>query len=83
MSADDTATQPCGEGSVLRSNGAVWDLLVIGGGSAGLVGARTAATLGASVLLVELVSLGWATSLGPVSSPRSATTALASLTLDR
>jgi pyruvate/2-oxoglutarate dehydrogenase complex dihydrolipoamide dehydrogenase (E3) component len=33
--------------------GGTWDLLVIGGGSAGLVGARTAASLGASVLLVE------------------------------
>ncbi len=31
----------------------VWDLLVVGGGSAGLVGARTAASFGASVLLVE------------------------------
>ncbi len=31
----------------------VWDLLVIGVGSAGLVGARTAASYGASVLLVE------------------------------
>lgn len=31
----------------------VWDLLVVGGGTAGLVGARTAAMLGASVLLVE------------------------------
>ncbi len=30
-----------------------WDLLVVGGGSAGLVAARTAAGLGASVLLVE------------------------------
>lgn len=30
-----------------------WDLLVVGAGSAGLVGARTAASLGASVLLVE------------------------------
>ncbi len=33
--------------------GGVWDLLVVGGGSAGLVGARTAASFGASVLLVE------------------------------
>lgn len=33
--------------------GGVWDLLVIGGGAAGLVGARTAASFGASVLLVE------------------------------
>lgn len=31
----------------------VWDLLVIGGGTAGIVGATTAARLGASVLLVE------------------------------
>lgn len=30
-----------------------WDLLVIGGGTAGIVAARTAAGLGASVLLVE------------------------------
>ena len=33
--------------------GGAWDLLVVGGGSAGLVGARTAAFFGASVLLVE------------------------------
>lgn len=33
--------------------GGVWDLLVIGGGTAGLVAARTAASFGASVLLVE------------------------------
>lgn len=31
----------------------VWDLLVIGGGSAGLVAARTAASFGATVALVE------------------------------
>jgi len=31
----------------------VWDLLVVGGGTAGLVGAWTAASLGASVLMVE------------------------------
>ncbi|MEJ5868357.1 FAD-dependent oxidoreductase [Pseudokineococcus sp. 5B2Z-1] len=30
-----------------------WDLLVVGGGTAGLVGAQTAAALGARVLLVE------------------------------
>jgi pyruvate/2-oxoglutarate dehydrogenase complex dihydrolipoamide dehydrogenase (E3) component len=30
-----------------------WDLLVIGGGTAGIIGAQTAAGLGASVLLVE------------------------------
>jgi pyruvate/2-oxoglutarate dehydrogenase complex dihydrolipoamide dehydrogenase (E3) component len=31
----------------------VWDLLVVGGGTAGIVAAKTAAGLGASVLLVE------------------------------
>ena len=30
-----------------------WDLVVIGGGSAGIVGAKTAASLGAKVLLIE------------------------------
>ncbi len=34
-------------------DGRAWDLLVIGGGTAGIVGAKTAAILGASVLLVE------------------------------
>lgn len=38
--------------------GRIWDLLVIGAGSAGLVGARTAAALGASVLLVEADRFG-------------------------
>lgn len=31
----------------------VWDLLVLGGGTAGIVGAKTAASLGADVLMVE------------------------------
>ncbi len=35
-----------------------WDLLVVGGGTAGLVGAKTAAALGARVLLVERDRLG-------------------------
>jgi pyruvate/2-oxoglutarate dehydrogenase complex dihydrolipoamide dehydrogenase (E3) component len=35
-----------------------WDLLVVGGGTAGIVGARTAAGLGASVLLVERYRTG-------------------------
>ncbi|OMQ15219.1 hypothetical protein A7K94_0211105, partial [Modestobacter sp. VKM Ac-2676] len=35
-----------------------WDLLVVGGGTAGLVGARTAAGLGARVLLVERARTG-------------------------
>lgn len=34
-------------------NPAAWDLVVIGGGTAGLLGARTAARLGARVLLIE------------------------------
>ncbi len=35
------------------TQGQVWDLVVIGGGTAGIVGAKTAARLGATVLLVE------------------------------
>ncbi len=35
-----------------------WDLLVIGGGTAGLVGAKTAAGMGARVLLVERARTG-------------------------
>lgn len=35
-----------------------WDLVVIGAGSAGLVGARTAVALGASVLLIEAHRFG-------------------------
>jgi pyruvate/2-oxoglutarate dehydrogenase complex dihydrolipoamide dehydrogenase (E3) component len=34
-------------------DGAAWDLLVIGGGTAGIIGAKAAASLGASVLLLE------------------------------
>ncbi len=37
----------------LVSRGEPWDLLVVGGGTAGIVGAKTAARLGARVLLVE------------------------------
>ena len=37
----------------VRSRGEPWDLLVVGGGTAGIVGAKTAARLGARVLLVE------------------------------
>lgn len=36
-----------------RPDGSPWDLLIIGGGTAGLVAAQTAAGFGASVLLVE------------------------------
>ena len=35
-----------------------WDLVVIGGGSAGLIASRTAAGLGARVLLIERGRLG-------------------------
>ncbi|MFZ1372309.1 MAG: FAD-dependent oxidoreductase, partial [Nostocoides sp.] len=31
----------------------VWDLVVVGGGTAGIVAAKTAATLGAATLLIE------------------------------
>jgi pyruvate/2-oxoglutarate dehydrogenase complex dihydrolipoamide dehydrogenase (E3) component len=49
---DDVVTTPSPT-AVPRAAGGTWDLLVVGGGAAGLVGARTAASLGASVLLVE------------------------------
>ena len=39
--------------SVAPLEGARWDLLVVGGGTAGIVAAKTAAGFGASVLLVE------------------------------
>ena len=39
-------------------DGASWDLLVVGGGTAGLVAAKTAAGFGASVLLVERDRIG-------------------------
>lgn len=39
-------------------DGKAWDLLVIGGGTAGLVGAKTAAGFGASVLMVERDRIG-------------------------
>ncbi|MEO3935620.1 FAD-dependent oxidoreductase [Dermatophilaceae bacterium Soc4.6] len=39
-------------------DGVAWDLLVVGGGTAGLVGAKTAARFGASVLLVERDRIG-------------------------
>jgi len=38
--------------------GTAWDLVVIGGGSAGLVASRTAASLGARALLIETHRLG-------------------------
>ena len=38
--------------------GGAWHLLVIGGGTAGIVGAKAAASLGASVLLVERHRIG-------------------------
>ncbi len=40
------------------SDGQIWDLVVIGGGTAGIVAAKTAARLGASVLMVERGRLG-------------------------
>lgn len=46
---------PWGGGNQSRSgpDNRPWDLLVLGGGTAGIVGAKTAARLGARVLLVE------------------------------
>ncbi len=44
--------------SLAAPDGDVWDLMVIGGGTAGIVAAKTAARLGASVLLVECQRTG-------------------------
>ncbi|MEV7799317.1 FAD-dependent oxidoreductase [Microbacterium foliorum] len=41
-----------------EAGGRTWDLVVIGAGSAGLVGSRTAAALGAHVLLIEAHRFG-------------------------
>lgn len=43
---------------LVPADGRSWDLLVLGGGTAGIVGARTAAGYGASVLLVERARTG-------------------------
>ncbi|WP_219416930.1 dihydrolipoyl dehydrogenase family protein [Pseudonocardia nigra] len=56
--ADDHLTegdpQASGDRNVLEGRAdEVWDLLVVGGGTAGIVGARTVASFGASVLMVE------------------------------
>ncbi len=54
MSDEDCArTEPWVSDDIAPPDGAAWDLLVIGGGTAGIVAATTAAGLGASVLLVE------------------------------
>lgn len=45
-------------GADTQPGGDVWDLLVIGGGTAGLLGARTAASFGTSVLMVERARTG-------------------------
>ncbi len=43
---------------LIPPDGSAWDLLVIGGGTAGLVAAKTAAGFGASVLLIERDRIG-------------------------
>ncbi len=48
-----TIGQPTSTPSSAASQGEPWDLLVVGGGTAGIVGAKTAARLGTRVLLVE------------------------------
>jgi len=45
--------QPVSRWNLAPPDEQAWDLLVIGGGTAGIVGAKTAAGLGASVLLVK------------------------------
>lgn len=49
---DLTFTPPTSD-TVTPPDGRAWDLLVVGGGTAGILAAKTAADLGASVLLVE------------------------------
>jgi len=64
MSVDVADYGPAMDTSVWKSDdltppdGAAWDLLVVGGGTAGLVAAKTAAGFGASVLLVERDRIG-------------------------
>ncbi len=48
-----TSSRWTSAGSLAASAGEPWDLLVVGGGTAGIVGAKTAARLGGRVLLVE------------------------------
>lgn len=45
--------RPNAEHDMTAPDGDAWDLLIIGGGTAGIVAAKTAAGFGASVLLVE------------------------------
>ncbi len=47
-----------GSATATRAHGEVLDLLVVGGGTAGIVAAKTAAGFGARVLLVERARLG-------------------------
>ena len=64
MSVDVLGPGPAVETPVWTSDeltppdGASWDLVVVGGGTAGLVAAKTAAGFGASVLLVERDRIG-------------------------
>lgn len=51
-------SEDTGSDSLTPPDGLAWDLLVIGGGSAGIVAAKTAAGFGASVLLVERARTG-------------------------
>lgn len=50
--------QPVSSWSLAPLDEQAWDLLVIGGAAAGIVGAETAAGLGAGVLLVERARTG-------------------------
>lgn len=50
---DVPAAQESTGADLAPPNGSAWDLLVLGGGTAGITAARTAARLGASVLLIE------------------------------
>ncbi len=49
----DQWSAPAEDADVTPPDGTAWDLLIVGGGTAGIVAAKTAAGFGASVLLVE------------------------------
>ena len=48
-----TAPEVFASDDLISRDGAPWDLVVVGGGSAGIIASKTAAGFGASVLLVE------------------------------
>ncbi len=50
--------EPWASDGLIPPDGTAWDLLVVGGGTAGIVAAKTAAGFGASVLMIERARTG-------------------------